>query len=333
MVDPLPLIDIGGVWHLTFFTGIIFIFLYGLFLKLKLPYPIKFLFAYLIIRSLFILEFPTLMFWPYTSNFQTTAAQMLIEVVALPLGAILFERYVEKILIFVAFFSSLCVWMKWPGLLQAPSFNGAFAALALPFLPGWAAVGVLITIFTHHGSTALLIVAAQLLAYVLKRPLWATAGYFLFPLLFYIALKHSGVGFDSAERLQNYKMFMAFWAKDWHWIVFGVGPGSFMWTSILLSKEKTSLFLQMHSDWLQMIWELGLVGLGLILWVLISAVKNAWKNDVLLSALFGCVAFGLTYHPLRFFPTAFLTAYIFMKAFNYRADSLPVHPSNSFHPK
>lgn len=114
-------------------------------------------------------------------------------------------------------------------------------------------------------------------------------------------------------RLETYKEAMGFWATSWKWVTLGVGPGTYMWYA-LISRHfvlAPNYFIQMHSDWLQILWELGAVGLSLSLLAFGKAIQNAWNNIPVLCGLMGSAAFAMTYHPLRFFPSALLVSTIF----------------------
>lgn len=336
-MEPNPLVtqvDLGGMWHIALFAGVSFgiiAWLHGLYF---IPRTARVLWAYVLISATFILEWPALHFGPYTTAYQATAGQVIAEAVFIPLLALTLFGRIRQVLPFAALFACACVWGNWPGLMLAPSFNSAFAALCVPFIPWWAALPVIVTVFTHHGSTALLILGAQFFAYSLTytRPArmlaaWLVCG----SCLFLVAHTHQHAPmFDGMERLEHWKTFMQFWAKEPRWIALGVGPGSFMWTSAIMYKFQSPIFLQMHSDWLQILWELGAVGLLLAIAVTIQAIKSAWGNLETFAGVLGCVVFGLTYHPLRFAPTALLIAWIFVRAFvSCKSNSRPARRSNS----
>jgi hypothetical protein len=307
----------GNVWPLTIFFGLALIILMWVF-RNPLPLSVKCLWAYVLIRALVAFEFPYPFWGPYTNTFKSTAGQAFAEVLLIPIGAAIFAPYIKKILPYLMLFTLGCVWFDWPGLMGALSFNTALTILAVPFLNFWLIIAALATMFTHHGSTAVLMTSTQLIPVLLKikrRPVFLILGTTSLIVLAATAYFHSGALFDGSERLQVYAHFMRMWSKDWIAIVAGIGPGSFMWISLSESRFKAPLFLQMHSDFLQIIFELGVIGFGLALWVFVDAVRRAWERPRILSALFGFYAFTLTYHPLRFFPTAILSAYIFVKAF------------------
>lgn len=323
-MQQLPLIDLGGIWHIAIFAGIACaVVKWTSIWREFIPLSARLLCCYVLLQALFILEWPAMHFGPYTPEYQATAGQVFVEVLFIPYMAMAFFRYTTRVIPYLAAFACLCTWMNWGGLLHAPSFNSAFAAAAIPFLNPWLVVGVFVTVMFHHGSTAVMIIWAQLLARVIRHR--TAEGWMVFMVgtigMYVIASEHSGLLFDGLERISKWNQFMCFWVREWRWILVGVGPGSFIWTSLMLDNFKPhSLFMQMHSDWLQILWELGVVGLGLSIWVFVDAVKRAWGSTDELAALFGVAAFGLTYYPLRFMTPALLTAYIFVRAFSCKSD-------------
>lgn len=322
-MTPLPLVDINGIWHIAYFIGIgamLPVCLHYL-IGVRLPLIAQALWYYILLQALFFIEWPTAHFGPYTSNFQSTAAQAFAELIFIPIGAILLHRYIKKLITPIAVFSSLCVWFQWPGFMHAPSFNMALAAMCLPAIYFQEIqVFIVLTALTHHGSTALLIFLAQVLVFFFTREkktrkkfLPFIAGGFIGEIFSAYHFQNQPL-FNSGERIHKWVEFFQFWIADWRRIIFGVGPGSFVWYSIMSHPYQTGFFMQMYSDWFQVLWENGIVGFGLEVAVAVEAVKRARKNPRLLQGLFGCMVFGLTYGPLRYFPTALLTAWFFSQA-------------------
>lgn len=318
------LIDGDGIWLITIFLGCSII-LQEFIIKVTTykNWAQRILWVYVLNYALYLFMYPVAHFGVYTTAYQVTAGQALIEAFLIPIGAAVFQKTVFKALPTVIVIELACVWLHRGGLMLASSFSLAFAALALPFLPWWLRALTVFSVLTHHASTALLVLWVQLGAFTLKnKRFWPLFTAVTFAFLVMTYFQQGGGFFHGSGRVGKYNQFMTFWATNPKWVIFGVGPGSFMWTSLLMDKFKGELFLQMHSDWLQILWEYGLVGFLLSVAVFIGAAKDACKNPRSLAAVFGAGAFMLTYHPLHFFPTALLIAVIYVS----RKDSCPSRP-------
>ena len=348
-------LDQFGIWKISFFVGMCVCAL-TLLKKLEdLPICARILWGYCLCYALFIIEFPYMLFGEANRAFESSAGQNFAEVLVIPLVVwTLQQKTVEKMIYclrYIALIEIVLVWANtiasWRhpeiniqgvyGLMKAPSFDLALLALFIPFAPLWINVIVVGTILTHHAGTADLILAAELLGFAIAKKIpWSRllviggltlAGFFL------IALFHSHTGLlDGVERLNQYKRFMSFWlfglndgeGIKWPWVFFGVGPASFMWCSIMIDQLKGPVVVFLHSDWLQIVFELGLVGLALVLSVYFYAIRQSWRDKVLLPALLGVGAFAIPYHPTRFFPSAFLLAVIFRLALKGKEEQAKI---------
>ncbi len=293
-------IDLGGVWHLSLFFGLLACLWYNNF---------GWLFAWVMARGLMTLELPHLPFGDYTRAFQATTGQCMIEVILI--CSVARVKNLWKLIPSLAFIEIACVWIFGKGLMVAPSFDTALIALCMPFIPIQLQIAGFITIVTHHGYTALMILAAELLAIAIRcksARIWCAIS---FTAIASAILLHHEYGTD---RINHWVRYMEFWRSDWRYIIAGVGPGTFMLMSMLIDKFQPPLFLYMHNDYLQVLFELGLVGFVLMICLMARAIRGSWGNTKLLAGVLGASAFGLTYSPLRLFPSAMLIAMIFYRA-------------------
>lgn len=311
-------LDVNGVWRLGLFVGMALCLIYFLstYIK-KIGYIYTAFWGYVLLSALYLVEFPSTPYGNVNMAFMATAGQTLFEVLLIPIVMIGLTRYKLHILgillsslILVEF---LFVNINGYGAMLSPSFDTSLLALAVPIAPFWLSALIILTIVTHHGSTAILILLAQLLALAIKNK---KARYVLLaaiPAALTVAYFHSvSPMFDSAERINAYKKFMSFWwSQDLMVKLTGSGTGSFVWLSMMIDNFKPPMWLQMHSDWLQITFELGLIGLLLAVASVGQAIKNSWNHPKHLAAIFGCVAFAVTYHPLRFAPSMIMIAFIF----------------------
>lgn len=328
----LPFIDLGGTWHITLAVGLMLVcggFIHTFWGGTKSIWG-QFLLFYVMIQCIYLIEYPKAHFGIYTPSFQGTAAQALIEVILIPFTALYFHDAIKKLIPFLALFATVCVWLEWPGLLHAGSFNMALAAFCIPMIPeALESLGVVaiaspiligligLTAITHHGSTALFIIGAQLFILVIKKKLdWR---WFLYAglagILLAVLLKTHPFS-TSQERVDHWIEYLKFWRQNWTRMIFGSGPGSFIWYSIMNHPYQTGFFLQMHNEFLQILWESGVVGFGIAVGFCCETVKRAWNQEIVsLLGVVSALVFALTYEPLRFYPTALLTAFYFVRIF------------------
>lgn len=302
-------VDLGGIWHYGWAVGLV-----GLsFIKLKEHRFLTCAWAFFIGYAVWIAEAPLLPFGDYTRAFQATAGQAAIEIALLVWAAIRLRKHIMLFATVITIIEQPLVWINHAGLMGWESFDCALIALCIPFVDRrmWVTtVTGIITILFHHASTAQLMLAAEMIAIC---P--ALTPVVLVPLSFVMYWHHHGPWLDGMERVHTWIRMMKFWATDWKNIAIGTGPGSFMWISCLVDNFKPPIFLQMHNDWLQILFEEGMLGLGIAITLFYRAVQRCAKRDDFRAGVLGAAAFALTYHPLRFFPSAFMIAMVFANAF------------------
>lgn len=338
-LNPLTVpIDIGGTWRICIFFGLSLLCFHQIFRLLpsrrNLMLPEMALWAYALICALYLFQYPGIPFSTYNTAFQATAGQSFSEILLIPLALLTMRARTQDRLLkhfkWIALAELVMVWFNKPALLNAASFDLAMVACYFPFAPTWLRGLTLGTIVFNHSGTAIIILGVQGFVWFVKEKqyealpwtVWATIlGVFL-GVCYHFQTDTYGVRvpmFNYAERISIYQKYLDWWRSNWSFIAFGVGPGTFMWCALLIDKFKPPLFLQMHSDWLQILFELGLVGLTLSLAVYARAILRVWNDTVQVMALAGIGAFCLTYHPLRFFPSAMLVGLIFARGIRSKA--------------
>lgn len=206
------------------------------------------------------------------------------------------------------------------GLLNANSFDGGWIAAMLSVAPTWLIVPAVMLLSHTRGATAFMVIGAELavwsqfwkLPFEVPNPkrfkiAMLAPGALLF-LIVALIIQGKKLSNDS-ERIETWVRSFRWWHEN-HMEAQGVGVGTFQWVGPWLQhfgigQHTPDLFLQMHSDWLQPIWEGGLILGALMLLFYVSLLWHARGNARTLAALVGTGAFALTYHPLRFFPSAF----------------------------
>lgn len=225
-------------------------------------------------------------------------------------------KILKKIIMILAFLNSLILVKFGYGMMGAHSFDTAFIAMVLPaMIPAkwkWHSfiwIGVPIgAILYSTGSTAFLILAACAFVWMLtkKKYLMACSSTSLvIGVGWYVA-----GNFTSSGRIEAWQYFMEHWFKffNHYW---GTGLGTFQWIGPLMQMKEELLFqdqtsryfLWMHNDYLQILFEGGIIGLGLFLWVCVDCIRMSRNNTRLLICVVAALASMLTYYPLHWFLT------------------------------
>lgn len=297
------------IWFLLTLT-IIFLIFFGEQTS-QIRWSIKSTWSFFLIYSLFYVEFPYPFYSVFSRPFQASAGQTFIEVLLYPLMVLKIRKWILKLIPWLCLIECVLVLSHIYGLMIAPSFDTAFIALCVPFIPIWMIPICLITIVSHHGSTALSILASEMIGYTIvrRRAIQWTAPAIAIGALY--AYLHPGTLLGMESRIVRWRAYMEVWSEHWTSVLFGFGPGSFLWMSLSIDKMQPPLFLCMHCDWLQILFTTGIVGLSLIVWLSIDAFVESLNRPKVLAALLGAWAFGITYHPLEFGPTAVLVSLIY----------------------
>lgn len=310
-------LDIMGGWRLSLFLMAFSVFCVLLRLaRGHIETTAVAAFGWAVLRGIFILEYPTMQYGDANFAFMSSAGQATVELLILGCFACFASAKVRKLIPFFIGVEMAMVWVFGCGFMMQTSFDTATIALCIPYLNWWMTMLAILTILCHHGTTALLILGAILFALLLRHK----RDQFMHSLMACFALvggcaaiyHNHDMLLNGGERLAVWHRYMAWWwDQGWPVILFGTGLGSFTWLNLVIDKFKEPHFIQMHNDWLQITFELGLVGVGLVVAAFVTAIRRAWREFPLaVPATFGLAAFMLTYHPLRFAPTMVITVFI-----------------------
>lgn len=119
--------------------------------------------------------------------------------------------------------------------------------------------------------------------------------------------------FHSGDRFKAYKTFMTYWLEN-NWALFGAGPGSYLAlcqkiqleTGFDLRGTILVLWLWLHSDWLQALFEFGVIGFSLLVGAFLTTLKKVRRNPELFSMVAAFGSSAVFDYPLRYFLTSFV---------------------------
>ncbi len=200
------------------------------------------------------------------------------------------------------------------GMANAGSFDAAIFAAALPifaFIPvfkikrSWAfhiGFAVVFMLWTRS-NTAALILASYAVFYGFKTAIsrnWPNVlGVIGLLGTAVLSLLYKGIASGNA-RAEGWKHYIGWWWDNANHY-FGTGIGTFQGMGPLIPEvPKTGeIFLYMHNDYLQMLFEGGFIGLGLFILAAVYLLHRTWKNSILIYSVIGFLVCMLSYSPLH----------------------------------
>lgn len=128
---------------------------------------------------------------------------------------------------------------------------------------------------------------------------------------------------NDSSRFDAYRSFMGYWYKSMPFFT-GAGLGSFSSLSVPIqlqtgynidiAKNVGVFFFHLHSDWLQILFETGAIGLILSILVFTYSALRFRRCPAEFTMLVSTAAFMVFYYPLHWFHTGLLAAYLLVKA-------------------
>ncbi len=171
------------------------------------------------------------------------------------------------------------------GFIGNPSLAVAYLAITLPFLGHRIFYGLAgILVFFAHSHTAALIYLIMVLwktrltvdKWIINTTFWSIFGALL------LWVEPSKL-FTTSGRIKGWSFFMDYWwNQPWSHKIFGTGMETFKFIGLMLQKKSTELPVKnwwawMHSDYLQCLFEQGIVGLVLISTLSGVLLHRTWK--------------------------------------------------------
>lgn len=187
--------------------------------------------------------------------------------------------------------------MLWPYMVRMKDRISAFSLLNLPLL------------FTYHSSSAwasfVAIATFCIFNFVLENKIKMSV--FGFSILSAVGFFAKEDLFNGTTRWDGYRFFFSQLSKrDW---VIGYGPASFFTMSIYFQEhfkfqtpsQMYGYYLWLHSDPLQLIWEMGLVSIPFILWTIYKVFRVAgfYEKTALIAILVGSAFYYPFHYPIH----------------------------------
>lgn len=286
----------------------------------KIGWPLQALWAYCLWNAVATFQNPWAHDYMFTftdgqrismmNNYLGTSASACVQMLVLPIGVMSIPRryfiWWDRVFLAIAVVDLILVATLGYGFFKVSSLDMAFVVAVLPACPylGAGVIGAALT--GPRMGTAVMIFIGQALSYCLAMRRWI---YVVPALLGIAALPFAGHFMSSAHpdagRIEAWTRFMEWWGANVNHY-FGSGIGTFLWIGPAIDHLKEPLFMQMHNDWLQILFEMGYVGWFLVWMAFTYLLMSCFKRPNLFAMLIGMAVFGVTYHPLRYFLSALL---------------------------
>lgn len=198
------------------------------------------------------------------------------------------------------------------GLLSNPSMSGTFQALLIPFLysrggPLWVLSAVAIPFI--KASNPIAILGVEILTLSLSLPFrWRASIFSLTGTGLAISVYFMGglsIFLSGSGREELYQKAWQFWQSVGSPWILGTGTGTFPALAWRFPVSN-SHFPFMHSDWQQILYEQGVVGLFFAIGLIVSLLWRTRHFPVHFAFWIGLAVSGIFNMPLRYAPTAFL---------------------------
>lgn len=191
------------------------------------------------------------------------------------------------------------------GLILNASMSGCFAVALLPlffkgdYYPPFSIILSFLAVISSHQSLPLacFFIMLWMLALRLKK-FWVTLA---MPLAA-VAIGWIVAGkdlFDPSGRTHVWRVSFNWWLDNANYLL-GAGSGSFQAIGIYLTKDLPEQFIWMHSDWLQTLFEQGIIGTVLLASLFGYALYRSRKNYPLFFSLFTYGVWAVANMPLRY---------------------------------
>lgn len=305
-----------AIFSLSFFVGIRSSFLSGLG------------FLYCALSALFVFSNPVFLFGSDQFLFSQTAAQAFGSVVLVTLFALeINKKMTFKLFEIFAVLDSLLVLIFGFGAFNNGSMDASFLALMVPVI-FWKngasrriSVNLLISfpllaaIVRAGGSTAYIILAVELfviLYHKKKRVIFAFV-----PFVFGVFFIGPKVFIHSSGRFTHWKLFMEWWIVNAN-IWLGTGAGSFEWIGPHIQKTDKNIFLFLHNEYLQVLFEYGIFGALIFFGIFLEVFYRARKTPWLFVTLSGLSIMFITQFPMRFFISQLFVLLLAKEAYDKR---------------
>lgn len=228
-----------------------------------------------------------------------SAAQSLVLLIFLPLlllskdSSPIFTTWIKRIITGIAICDAIYIVAGGQGIFTGRTFDACIIVLLLNIERRWFDVFPLLVVLVTHSVGALLLwVLSTVPRYKFDKKMLAIIA--VIAATSYYFANHGLT--DSNGRVQMWLHFFHWWVLNANWL-FGTGAGSFEYLGLFLpSGQKETWFFIMHNDWLQILFEFGIIGFAMAACLYIGVLKYCTRQRKFFILTGLCMCF---YSPLH----------------------------------
>jgi len=203
-------------------------------------------------------------------------------------------------------------------LFYGTTFSSAYCLLSLLFFDprksklDWLLIAPLVTCLVYAGSTTAFVALLMLpVLFKFYRNQFSVLIYTI-ALSALVYLKRDLL--DSNGRLDMWSSYLDQWANHFPFFS-GSGFGTWEWIGPFIYKAHDGMrFVWPHNDYLQVLFEGGVIGFALLLAVIVEALLKIRKRPKLFALGLGFLVFMFTYYPLHWTTTQVLALYLLKRS-------------------
>jgi len=297
------------------------------------------LWSYCLTYSCYVAFYPAPYKKPYVTDVLASmltkgAAQAYCMTLAMPLVALFISRKVIDYLCYICVLNMIPVGVLGYGMFNVFSMDTTALAIAVIYLISkenielasfqtlMASLGLTSIVFLG-GQTSFISLAVGIFFILTARLstkkilslgfvlfLMLSLGLYLFPVL------------SLETRFLGWKSIMKWWASYGN-VYWGMGPGSFEWLAPFIKLSTGEVFVWMHNDFLQYLFEYGIVGAVLMVSVLARSTFKSWKT-YLFPTLATMYAGMFAYFPAHFFLSQFIMLLVLIESIDMKLKPLAI---------
>lgn len=260
---------------------------------------------------------------PIQYRLDASSSQALVLAAIMPIVAIECERLVAWSLVLmipIFFVDAVSVIAQGYGIFCAGTMDTAALAIFIPEMlsivarpkfPAWARHGAgafiilaVFAIFHRGGAIGVLALGAGVAGFLVARGAWGRAVIIPGVIAVAGALTQGKALLDDNARVGPWVHYFRWWDES-RLQFSGTGLGTFEWIGPWISTGDGRSFIWMHNDWLQILFETGIVGFTLFMVFAVQMFSSAWKRPRDFGALCAIAVAMLGQFPLHFFLTQF----------------------------